>query len=161
VAKSRHPFTWRVAPVFAEQGFDVIARLQTYEHPDYGINRLNTDESAFIGEVVFRRARKDIARKIGERQSGKSYSSDSALDDPADQAGKDISDVYQWEKDIVEGPFWFSYCDGVFEFTRTVECEDTIHARVDYLFRDYAHAFLKTLGPIMALQGDTGPSQRE
>ena len=89
--------------------------------------------------------------EISDQKSTKSYSSNSVseLDDLTDLAANDISDVYGWEKEILDSPFWFSYCDGVFVFMRTVESEDAAHEQIDYLFKDYALAFLRTLGPIL------------
>jgi hypothetical protein len=120
---------------------DLPARLLRYENPDFGVYLFAGSSTA--GEVRSKHERENAAVNKEELTSARGNGSDEIVN----RTTNDINAARNFEREILAGSLSCSFTDGVFDFRRTIHCEDdevdpATAAMVEY----FVLPFLRTLG---------------
>jgi hypothetical protein len=146
VTQQKRVLSCVLKPVF-DPSVDVSTKLRSYRDSRFDL-RLFTTEVDIAGEVLFRDG-PEGASKLRQQLTA-NYDVDAQ--DIAAQTANTIARVLDCEAEVFAGPLWFSFCDGLFEFSRTVTCEDgAVEIATQLMAEHYALPFLRTLGNVIGL----------
>ena len=143
MSKSEREFACRIVPVFV-QPLDIPYKLGTYGDPQFILELMEPEPNSFIGEVSFRDPKEHVS-ELPQPLAGDHDPTDDAMDAALD----DVQRVSECERQLRSGRMSFSYRDGVFTFSQTINCTERSREIADQLLQHHALAFLKTLGPLI------------